>query len=470
MLWPARLILWSVAAAEGAFVELAAVQAVSVSLVTAAAREDPGRPRHWRAEAAIWTVSMAALVTATVVGGGHSSYLALDISVGVVSVLLVPFLARWPVQTALLLSVLSAVSPAATPPATMAALIVARWQRLSLALAVAGTGVAAHLVRGVWRPLNGLPYVWWTVLILVAYAALVGWGTLIRANRALISSLRERAERAEADQSRRVAEARAAERAMIAREMHDVLAHRLSLLATYAGALAYRPDAPPAQLSSAAEVIRSGVHESLDELREVIGVLRDDTLPDLVAGRAPLPGIARLPELVEESRAAGMSVTTGGPAWPAGDIPQGSSDALGRSLPDALGRTVYRVVQEGLTNARKHAPGQPVQVTLDGGPGPGLEVAVVNQLGPTQPAETGRAAGRLPGTGTGLIGLTERLELAGGRLSFGAQGGEFRLRAWLPWPQAAEDSTTQASPTEASPTVASPTVASPTEASATEAG
>lgn len=146
---------------------------------------------------------MAALVTATVVGGSHSSYLALDIAVGVVSVLLVPFLARWPVQTALLLSVLSAVSPAATPPATMATLIVARWQRLSLALAVAGTGVAAHLIRGTWRPLNGLPYVWWTVLILVAYA----------------------------------------------------------------GALAYRPDAPPAQLSRAAEVIRSGVHESLDELR-----------------------------------------------------------------------------------------------------------------------------------------------------------------------------------------------------------
>ena len=395
---------------------------------------------------------MAALVTATVVGGSHSSYLALDIAVGVVSVLLVPFLARWPVQTALLLSVLSAVSPAATPPATMATLIVARWQRLSLALAVAGTGIAAHLIRETWRPLNGLPYFWWTILILVTYAALVGWGTLIRANRALISSLRERAERAEADQSRRVAEARAAERVLIAREMHDVLAHRLSLLATYAGALAYRPDAPPAQLSRAAEVIRSGVHESLDELREVIGVLRDDTLPDLAAGRAPLAGLARLPELVEESRAAGMSVTTGGLAWPTGGLAEG--------LPDALGRTVYRVVQEGLTNARKHAPGKPVQVTLGGGPGPGLEVAVINQLIAAHPPEAGRAVGRLPGTGTGLIGLTERLELAGGRLSYGAQDGEFRLRAWLPWPQAAADSTTQDSTTEGS------TV----EPSATEAG
>jgi signal transduction histidine kinase len=437
---------------DGAFVELAAVQAVSVSPVTAAAREDPGRPRRWRAEAAIWTAAMAVLVTLTVVGGGHTSYLALDIAVGVASVLLVPFLARWPVPTALLLSLLAVVSPAATPPATMAALIVSRWQRLSLALAVAGTGVAAHLIRGAWRPVSTLPYLWWTVLILVAYAALVGWGTLLRANRALISSLRDRAERAEADQSRRVAEARAAERAMIAREMHDVLAHRLSLLATYAGALAYRPDAPPAQLSRAAEVIRSGVHESLDELREVIGVLRDDTLPDLAAGRAPLPGLARLPELVEESRAAGMSVTAGGPAWPAGGAPP--------PMPDALGRTVYRVVQEGLTNARKHAPAMPVQVTLDGRAGAVLEVAVVNQLSPALPPEALGAAGRVPGTGTGLIGLTERLELAGGRLSFGARDGEFRLRAWLPWPPAADETTTQASATEISAT----------EATATEAG
>jgi signal transduction histidine kinase len=123
-------------------------------------------------------------------------------------------------------------------------------------------------------------------------------------------------------------------------------------------------------------------------------------------------------------------------------------------LPDALGRTVYRVVQEGLTNARKHAPGKPVQVTLEGGPGTGLAVAVVNQLTLRQPPEASRAAGRLPGTGTGLIGLTERLALAGGRLSCGAQDGEFRLRAWLPWPQAAADSTTQDSAAEASATEA----------------
>jgi signal transduction histidine kinase len=362
---------------------------------------------------------MAVLVGVSVGGGSPAPYLALDIAVGVVSVGLVPLLSRWPVPVAVLLSVLSAVSPAATPPATMAALIVARWQRLALALGVAGTGIAAHLIRGGWRPISGLPYLWWAVLVFVAYAALVGWGTLIRANRALIYSLRERAERAEADQARWVAEARAAERAAIAREMHDVLAHRLSLLATYAGAIAYRPDAPPEQLSRAAEVVRSGVHQALDELREVIGVLRDGSLPDLATGSRPFPGIADLPELIEESRAAGMRIDVGGEAWPAAGVP------------DAAGRTVYRVVQEGLTNARKHAPGQPVNVTLTGGPGAGLEVSVITWAGPPSAG----SAAPVPGAGTGLIGLSERLELAGGRLDWRNSGGEFRLCAWLPWPE-----------------------------------
>ena len=388
--------------------------------MTAAAGEDCGGRRRARIERIVWTCAIAALVGLTI-EGSSPSYLAPDIAVGAVSVGLVPLISRWPVPVALLLSVLCAVSPAATPPATMAVLIVAEWKPRPLALEVAGIGIAAHLIRGWWRPISGLPYGWWAVLVFVAYFALVGWGTMIRAHRALISSLRERAERAEADQTRRVAEARAAERARIAREMHDVLAHRLSLLATYAGALAYRPDAPPEQLSAAAEVVRSGTHQALDELREVIGLLRDDSLPDLAADRSPLAGIDGLPELIQESRAAGTRVSAGGEAWPTAGMPAG--------LPDTAGRTVYRVVQEGLTNARKHAPGEPVGVTLSGGPGTGLDVSVVNRLAPA------RTAVSVPGTGTGLIGLTERLELAGGKLEFRASGDEFVLHAWLPWPE-----------------------------------
>ena len=95
---------------------------------------------------------MAVLVGATIVGSGTGTYFVLNVAVGVASLALVPLLARWPVQAAVLLSLLAALSPAATPPATMAVLVVARWQRLSVAVAVAGTGIAAHLIRGAWQP------------------------------------------------------------------------------------------------------------------------------------------------------------------------------------------------------------------------------------------------------------------------------------------------------------------------------
>jgi len=404
---------------------------------------------------------MAVLVGVTLEGSGGGSNLAVDIPAAAASLALIALLRRWPVPVTLLLSALAAVSPVATPPATLGALVVARWRPRPVALAVAGAGIGAHLIRGAWRPVAGLPYGWWAVLVCVAYAGLVGWGMLLRANRALIDSLRDRAERAEADQARRVAEARAAERTRIAREMHDVLAHRLSLLATYAGALAYRPDAPPEQMSLAAEVIRAGAHQALDELREVIGVLREDELrgsadglgEDLTGGMRPLPGVADLARLIEESRAAGMRVEAGGGAWPGGELAGGDPAASGpdswplSGLPDAAGRTVYRVIQEGLTNVRKHAPGATARIMLDGGPGAGLDVTIVNRL--TSAGAGGPAPGRpgagapgsampgsaMPGSGTGLIGLGERLELAGGKLESGARDGEFRLHAWLPWPR-----------------------------------
>lgn len=352
---------------------------------------------------------MAAL-SALTLWGLHSSHsavsLALDAAVAVAAVALVPLTLRRPLLGGLLLGVLAAVSPTATPPATFAALYATRQRRLAVGVAVAVAGVVAHAVRGWWRPPGGLSYGWWLLLMTAAYAALVGWGALARARHALLVSLRERARRAEAEQGRRVAEARAAERARIAREMHDVLAHRLSLVATYAGALEYRPDSSPEQLSRAAGVVRAGVHQALDELREVITLFGDD---DLAAA-----GSGGLADLVEESRDAGTQVRL--------DDRRASSP----ELPAATGRTVYRVVQESLTNARRHATGQPVTVVLDGRPGEGLVVDVRNPL-PTKPfTSTG---------GTGLVGLTERVRLAGGRLDHGSTGtGEFRVHAWLPWP------------------------------------
>jgi signal transduction histidine kinase len=362
-------------------------------------------------------VPIGALTALTIWGQANahagSGLLALDVAAGITACGLLPVLLRWPVPGALALAVLAAFSPAATPAATMATLYVAQRRSFRAAAAVGAAGVMTHAIRGLWRPVGSLPFAWWLVLVIVAEGGLVGWGQLSQARRALLESLRERARRAEAEQARHVAEARAAERARMAREMHDVLAHRLSLLATYAGALEYRPDAPPEQLARAAGVVRTGVHQALEELREVISVLRDDELTD---GSRPQPGLADLGGLIAESRDAGTAV----------DVVMRISRP--EDLPGATGRTVYRVVQEGLTNARKHAPGQPVRLLLDGGPGDGLLVELSNLAG---------HEGSLAGSGTGLIGLTERVRLAGGELDHAVSAdGEFVLRARLPWPAA----------------------------------
>ena len=376
------------------------------------------------------TTGIGALTAATIVGqaSSHESsgLLILDIAVGVVACALVPVLLRWPVPGAVALAVLAALSPAATPAATLGTLYVAQRRPLAIAVAAGGADVVAHLIRGLWRPNGSLPYAWWAVLVIAAGAALVGWGQGDRARQALLASLRERARRAEAEQASRVAEARVAERARIAREMHDVLAHRLTLLATYAGALEYRPDAPPEQLARAAGVVRAGVHQALDELREVITVLRDD---DDVDGKHPLPGPADLDGLIAETRDAGTAV----------DVTRRVTQQ--EDLPGGLGRTAYRVLQEGLTNARKHAPGRPVRVLLAGKPGGRLVVELANPVGPADPV--------INGSGTGLIGLTERVRLAGGEIDHSISAdGEFVLRAWLPWPAETAETAESADPAE----------------------
>lgn len=254
------------------------------------------------------TVAAAAGFAATAAGeiasGVRGVPLAADIVLGVLGCALVPLLFRWPVTSALALMVLTAFGATATPPASIGVIQVARRGPLGVAVGVAAAGVSGHLVRGIWRPVPGLPYEWWAVLVVLGHAALVGGGALAEARRALIVSLTERARRAEAEQGRRVAEARAAERTRIAREMHDVLAHRLSLLATYAGALEYRPDSSPERIAHAAGVIRATVHQALNELRTVITLLRGtDEDPE-----GPLPTLTELSELVEESRAVGTAV------------------------------------------------------------------------------------------------------------------------------------------------------------------
>jgi len=347
------------------------------------------------------TVGVAAL-TGLSLWGAHG-YPVLDAITAIVAVAGVPLLVRW-TPTAYGLGLLAVLSPVATPAAATGVLVTAQRRRWREAVPVAVVGLAAQAVQGWWRPRSGIGYGWWLLLLAIAYAGLLGWGALWRARAALLASLRAQAWRAEADQEQRVAAARRDERSRIAREMHDVLAHRLSLVATYAGALEFRPDAPPERLAAAAGVIREGVHQALDELREVILVLRDGTDDD-----APGPTLTAIPALVAEATAAGQCVHL--TSTVAGDVPP------------AADRAGYRVVQEALTNARKHAPGAPVTVTVTGVPGDGLRIDVRNPF-----------AGGHSGDGTGLVGLAERVELAGGRLEHTADGAEFRLSAQLPWP------------------------------------
>jgi signal transduction histidine kinase len=170
-------------------------------------------------------------------------------------------------------------------------------------------------------------------------------------------------------------------------------------------------------------VIRASAHDALQELRDVIGVLRAGEDDDGTALERPQPTFAELPALVDESRAAGMEVRLD--LAPSGDA----------AVPDALGRTAFRVVQEALTNARKHAPGGLVDVTVGGGPGDGLRVVIASRRRVGAGHAGALAAGGLPGSGTGLVGLSERVALAGGTLTHGATpDGGFLLCATLPWP------------------------------------
>jgi signal transduction histidine kinase len=321
---------------------------------------------------------------------------------------------RWPFGLALVLTPLSIVLSAVGGPASIALFTVAVHEPFRRAAPVAVLGAVLQPVYMEIYPDSG-PYVISLVLSWLVIGVVLMWGMFVRARRQLVVSLRERAERAEAEQQLRVEQARAAERARIAREMHDVLAHRISLLSLHAGALEFRPDASPEEVTRAAGVIRAAAHDALEDLRTVIGVLRDP--PDDDAPERPQPTLGDLPALIEESRAAGMRVSF-------------DSRIADPTLPDSTGRNAYRIVQEGLTNARKHARGSAVDVTVAGAPGDGLEIEVRNRL-----PVVAVATADIPGAGSGILGLAERAALAGGRLEHGpTEAGDYRLWVWLPWP------------------------------------
>jgi signal transduction histidine kinase len=233
----------------------------------------------------------------------------------------------------------------------------------------------------------------------------------VGSRRELLWTLRDRAERAEAEQELRIGKARGDERARIAREMHDVLAHKISQVSMHAGALAFREDLAADEMRGSARVIQQQANEALLELRGVLGVLRDPETGEPTD--TPQPTYDDLACLLSAAREHGMHVEY------RSDVPEGSA------VPQSAGRTVYRIVQEGLTNAAKHAPGTTVHVQVSGSPEDGIDVLVRNPHG--------FGASRTPGAGLGLVGLSERAELRGGRLEHRTDGSMFVLHGWIPW-------------------------------------
>jgi signal transduction histidine kinase len=232
------------------------------------------------------------------------------------------------------------------------------------------------------------------------------------ARRRLVQALRERAERAEREQHLLAEQARAEERARLAGEMHDMVTHSVSLMVLQAGAL--RMTAPDEATRQAAEELRAAGSRALDELRDLVGILR--TSPD--GENEPeesYPTTSGLEALVGEANAVGQ-------------LTELREEGDPRLASPVVGRTTYRIVQEGLTNARKHAPGARVTVRVRY---QDAQVSVeVRNTAPTRPGDAALAGS---GSGLGIASLRQRIELVGGSLRAGpAPAGGFRLEATMP--------------------------------------
>ncbi|MGP4052548.1 sensor histidine kinase [Streptomyces sp. 2A115] len=385
-------------------------------------RRKNGRPRRTARD---WVVDFTCFLLAVVIGllgadalprEPHTPYAleVVDQWLGAFACAAMWLRRRWPLGLAVAMVPVQFVSVTAGGAAVIALFSLAVHRPFKYSAWIAGISMAVVPVFYWLRPDPDLPYFASILLGVLLTVAVVGWGMFARSRRQLLMSLRDRARRAETEAALRAEQAQRLAREEIAREMHDVLAHRLTLLSVHAGALEIRPDAPRAEVSRAAGVIRESAHEALQDLREIIGVLRASGDGGDESGR-PQPTLAALEGLVSESREAGVKVT----------LDNRVTDAA--TVPASVGRTAYRIAQEGLTNARKHAPGAEATVTVSGAPGDGLTVSVRN---PPPPGDVPH----VPGSGQGLIGLTERATLAGGHLEHGPEeDGGFQVWAWLPW-------------------------------------
>lgn len=286
-----------------------------------------------------------------------------------------------------------------------------RSRRTLAVLSVVATAATAARVLLIGRSeftvvdlVAGLPHVGFLTVVPILAGMYVG------ARRMVVLNLRAEAERLEREQHLLASQTRMEERTRIAREMHDVVAHRVSLMIIHSGAL--EVGLADGEHTGQVRLIGEIGRQALDELRQVLGVLRVDEGEES-APRAPQPTLTDLSRLVDESRAAGMRIelTTSGPS---------------RLLDATAERTAYRLVQEALTNVHKHAGGAATHVRLRYVPGE-LHLTVDNEV-PTAPSTA-----RLPSGGHGLVGLRERVTVLGGAFEAGPRpDGGFRVSAAIP--------------------------------------
>jgi signal transduction histidine kinase len=331
-----------------------------------------------------------------------------DIVLGAAAFVLMFWRRRHPLAVCLAVLALTAVSSTASGPAVLVLVSLAtrrvRWQ-----MYVAGAvSFAADLTA--WFVVVPIPFPikYFLFFNLIPIAAVLGWGQFIGSRRELTWNLRQRAERAEAEQEHRAAEARAHERTRIAREMHDVVAHRISQVSMRAAAMAFRTDLTADQMRAESALVQDSANAALRELRIVLQVLRD---PDSgVVIEQPQPTLQDIALLIEQAQAAGMPI----------DL----DDTVNEDPPSEIGRTIYRILQEGITNASKHSPGQRVTIALSGNCAAGYAVTVSNPIVP--------GLSTPPGAGLGLLGCAERVAVTGGTFTHDIVGNEFKMTATLP--------------------------------------
>ena len=282
-------------------------------------------------------------------------------------------------------------------------------------LSVPGLGVCligSAVAITVWRPITTSLLDWViTGAIIFAGPSLIAWvvGDSMRYRRAYYAALEDRAARLERERDAQAQIAAAAERARIARELHDVVAHNVSVMVVQADGASYALDRSPERARQALAAISSTGRQALSEMRRMLGVLRSD---DGETGVAPLPGIAQLGELLDQTRATGLAVSF-------------TVEGVPAPLPGGLALAAYRIVQESLTNTRKHGgPAASAQVLLRY-----CEDVLVLQI-----TDDGfGAAASADGGGHGLTGMRERVALYNGTLQAGPlPGGGYQVTARLP--------------------------------------